>query len=71
MLKKGCGIGYHIHENESELFYILKGTATYDDNGNIVTVTEGDLCVTPPGTGHSIKNEGDEDVELIALIVNG
>ena len=70
ILKPGCGIGYHIHENESELFYILKGIATYDDNGTIVTVNQGDLCVTSPGCGHSIKNEGKEEVELIALIVN-
>ena len=26
-LKSGCSIGFHIHENDSELFYILKGTA--------------------------------------------
>lgn len=70
VLKPGCGIGYHIHENESELFYILKGTATFDDNGEIKTVNKGDLCITTAGTGHSIKNEGQEDVELVALIVN-
>lgn len=70
VLKKGCGIGYHVHENESELFYILKGTAIYSDNGEEKVVSEGDVTITPPGTGHSIKNEGDETVELVALIVN-
>lgn len=69
VLKSGCGIGYHVHENDSELFYIIKGTATYDDNGTTKTVSAGDVTLTPAGTGHSIKNEGDEDVELIALIV--
>ena len=68
-LKPGCGIGYHVHEKDSELFYILKGTATYDDNGTMTTLTAGDLALTPAGTGHAIKNEGNEDVELIALIV--
>ena len=24
-LKPGCGIGYHVHEAESELFYVMKG----------------------------------------------
>ncbi len=70
-LKSGCGIGFHMHENESELFYILKGTAMYDDNGTVVKVSAGDVTITPPGTGHSIKNESGEDVELIALIING
>ena len=68
-LKPGCGIGYHVHEADSELFYILKGTATYDDGGEVKTVTAGEVTLTPAGTGHSIKNAGDEDVELIALIV--
>lgn len=69
VLKPGCGIGFHVHEKDSELFYIMKGTATYDDNGVKTTVTAGNVTLTPAGTGHSIKNEGDEDVELIALIV--
>jgi len=69
VLKPGCGIGYHVHENDSELFYILKGTAVYDDNGETKTVYAGDVTLTPAGEGHSIKNESGEDVELIALIV--
>ena len=32
-LEPGCSIGKHIHENEEEIFYIIEGTATYDDNG--------------------------------------
>lgn len=69
VLKPGCGIGYHIHETDSELFYIIKGTAVYDDNGTKTTVSAGEVTLTPAGTGHSIKNETNEDVELIALIV--
>ena len=69
VLKPGCSIGYHVHENDSELFYIAKGTAVYDDNGTKTIVKAGDVTLTPAGTGHSVKNESDEDVELIALIV--
>ena len=69
VLKPGCGIGFHVHENDSELFYIVKGTAVYDDNGTKTVVNAGDVTLTPAGEGHSIKNEGAEDVELIALIV--
>ncbi|MBQ2718753.1 MAG: cupin domain-containing protein [Clostridia bacterium] len=68
-LRPGCGIGYHVHETDSELFYILKGTAVYDDNGTVTKVSAGNVTLTPAGTGHAIKNESDEDVELIALIV--
>ena len=68
-LKSGCSIGFHIHENDSELFYILSGTAEYNDNGEIKTVTAGDVTVCPAGTGHGIANNGDETVELVAVIV--
>lgn len=68
-LKPGCGIGYHVHEQDSEIFYIMKGTAEYNDNGTITTVTAGDVTVCPAGTGHSVTNKTDEVVELIAAIV--
>ena len=53
-LNPGCGIGYHVHEGDSELFFILKGTAEYSDNGTICQVSAGDVTICPPGQGHSI-----------------
>ena len=41
-LNPGCGIGYHVHENESELFYVMKGTVLYNDNGVECTLGAGD-----------------------------
>ena len=64
-----CGIGYHIHENDCELFYIMKGTAVYSDNGEEKTLAAGDVAICPAGTGHAIKNAGDETLEFVALIV--
>lgn len=69
VLKPGCGIGYHIHENDTELFYVLEGKATYSDNGEIKEIAKGDLAICPAGTGHSVKNDSDENVVLMALIV--
>ena len=69
ILNPGCSIGYHVHETDSELYYILKGTAEYNNNGVPVTVTEGDLTICEPGTGHGLANRGTEPVEFIALIV--
>ena len=68
-LNPGCSIGYHIHEKDAELFYIMKGTGVYSDNGEIRTVHAGDVTLCPAGTGHSIANETDEVLELTALIV--
>ena len=68
-LHPGCGVGYHIHDKDSALFYIVKGTAEYNDNGTPVTVSEGDVMICPVGQGHSITNRSDEDAEVIAVIV--
>ena len=68
-LKPGCSIGYHVHEKDSELFYVMKGEALYNDNGVESVVSAGDVMLCPAGTGHSVANNGQEDVELCAVIV--
>lgn len=68
-LNPGCSIGYHVHEKDSELFYIMKGTAEYNDGGETRTVSAGDITVCPAGTGHGIANKGEEAVELTAVIL--
>ena len=68
-IKPGCSIGYHVHDNEAEIFNIISGTATYDDNGTQVELFPGDVTVTPAGQGHSIANNGDSDLIVIALIM--
>ena len=69
-LKPGDSIGYHVHEGEEEIYYILNGTAKYDDNGKeTVTVSAGDTTITLGGEGHSIENIGDDVLEFIAVIL--
>ena len=68
-LKPGCSIGYHVHEKDSELFYLMKGEAVYNDNGVVSTLHAGDVTLCPAGTGHAIANNGREDVEICAVIV--
>ena len=68
-LNPGCSIGYHIHENDSELFYLMKGQVLYNDNGVECTLTAGDVMICPAGTGHSIANNGTEVAEVCAVIV--
>lgn len=68
-LEPGCSIGYHVHEGERELFYILCGTAEYNDNGTLKPVRAGDVTICAAGTGHGIANRGTETVELVAVIV--
>ena len=68
-LNPSCSIGYHIHEKDAELFYIMKGTAEYNDNIVIRIVKAGDVTICPTGQGHVIANKTDEVVERVAVIV--
>jgi mannose-6-phosphate isomerase-like protein (cupin superfamily) len=67
-IEPGCGIGFHNHDKEEEVFVILKGKAEADDNGETVLLNAGDTILTGNGTGHAIKNIGDETLEIIAVI---
>ncbi len=69
-LEPGCSIGAHIHENEEEIFYIIKGTATYNDNGKTEILNVGDSCICLSGQEHSIANESEDEVlEIFAVIM--
>jgi mannose-6-phosphate isomerase-like protein (cupin superfamily) len=68
-LEPGHSIGYHVHNNESETYYILNGTAEFNDNGKIVTLEAGDVTFTGDNEGHGIKNIGEDVLNFIALIL--
>lgn len=74
-LPPGSSIGYHEHDGEEEVFYILSGTGHVTDQGSTSqagTVSEvgpGDAVLTGGGAGHSIANRGTEPLDLLAVIL--
>lgn len=68
-LEPGCEIGYHQHLNESETYYILVGTGTYNDNGEKREVKAGDVTFTDHGASHGLLNTGTQNLVLMALIL--
>jgi mannose-6-phosphate isomerase-like protein (cupin superfamily) len=69
ILKKECSIGFHTHDNEEEIYYIISGKGTVEDNGTAYEVTAGDAILTGNGAGHSISNQQDEPLEVLAVIL--
>lgn len=67
-LAPGSSIGYHTHENEEEIFYVLSGRAEADDNGKKAVLETGDSIVTRGGEGHAVSAIGDEPLVLLAII---
>lgn len=70
VLAPGCSIGYHTHHGECEIYYILSGEGSYNDNGSERRVCAGDVTLTPDGFGHGIENNGENELRFMALIVN-
>lgn len=68
-LPEGASIGYHTHDNETEVYYFLKGTGTVDDNGEQKPVSAGDAMHTGGGKGHAVFNTGTGDLEFMAVII--
>ena len=69
-LEPGCSLGYHEHHGESETYYLLEGSATYNDNGTEIPVKAGDTTFCPGGEGHALENTAAEgNLVFMALII--
>ena len=67
-LKPGSTIGYHCHDNGSELVEILsgEGKALYDDSEE--SLKAGDVHFCPKGHSHSLINDSNKDLEFLAVV---
>ena len=66
-----CSIGWHQHVGNTEPYYIIKGQGTFIDNDRSETqVGPWDICTIACGQWHSMENNSDEDLEMIALVIN-
>ncbi len=66
-----CSIGWHQHVGNTEPYYIIKGQGTFIDHDRSETIVgPGDICTIQCGQWHSMENNSDEDVEMMALVIN-
>ncbi len=68
-LEPGASLGYHVHVNEMEYFYILKGAAKVNDNGTEYTLFPGDTMFTDEGEGHYMEACEGGPMEYLAVII--
>ena len=68
-LQKNCSIGLHPHNEEEEVYYILSGNGMVTDDGKEYAVAPGDAVLTGGGASHSIRNNEDEPLEFVAVIL--
>ena len=63
--KPGSGVGLHT-QKEDEIYYVISGRGTMTLDGKTVDITPGTAVLTRPGSSHSLKQAGTED--LVVLI---
>lgn len=68
-IPKGSSIGEHVHDGETEYFIITEGEGVVVDNGEKTTVGPGDVVKTGDGASHSIGNEKDSPLRMVAVII--
>ena len=67
-LPPGSSIGLHTHDGNYEVMYILKGTITFNCDGQTETASEGEIHYCPEGHTHSAENRTNEDAEFFAVV---
>jgi quercetin dioxygenase-like cupin family protein len=68
ILEPTASIGKHQHNNTMECFYILEGEGLYIENGNEISVKEGDLLYLDDGGSHALINSSPHNIKFIAFM---
>lgn len=67
-LEPGASIGYHRHEENSEVIFLLsgRGVVRYDDTEE--TLLPGQVHYCPMGHSHALENRADVPLEFFAVV---
>ena len=57
---------YHKHDNEDEMFFVIKGALKLDFKDKIVDVFEGEFIIVPKGTLH--RPIANQEVHLMMFV---
>jgi len=68
---KSLGAPMHKHTHEDEISYVLEGTLSVIQNGEVQTASPGEYLVKPRGIFHTFWNAGDERIRFIEIISPG
>ena len=63
----GCGNPPHIHDRESETFYLQQGTLTIQVGDKTLTASQGDVVQLPRGVVHCFQNSGDVNAKVLIV----
>jgi putative monooxygenase len=64
-MEPGEIMGEHYHPYSEEFAYVTRGELTAEIDGESHTVRAGEAFYLPLNTRHRLRNDGDEQVELV------
>ena len=64
---EGGIVGHHMHKDQVETVYILKGQCTLTIGGKDMPFNAGQIVALPAGLEHELRNAGSEPAELITF----
>ena len=68
-LAVGDSIGFHVHQDDEEIYIINRGQGRYTrSDGQTAEVGPGDVTLTRKGEGHGLANIGQEPLFFTAVI---
>ncbi len=65
----GSSIGFHTHENDMDFNFILSGTGVAICDGKEEALSPGTCHFCPKGSRHSIRNDGNSDLQIYIAVV--
>lgn len=68
LIPPGASIGPHAHEQEEEVYIVLRGHGRIIEAGGAIEVGPGDSVLTGNGASHAVENTGTEPLEMVAFI---
>ncbi len=63
----GTSEARHYHEKSEQYFYVLKGAACIELNGEVHSVNEQEGLYVAAGLPHQVFNESDDNLEFIVV----
>ena len=67
VIEPGAYVGYHRHEGNLEILYVLSGRAEHVLDGDRCTLEPGDAVLIQSGHAHAIRNTGDEGFRYLLV----
>lgn len=68
ILSKGEEIGQHVTDRREEIIIVLRGTATFIEEGQEMQLSVGQTHYVRENVSHNVRNDMDEEVEYVYVV---